>query len=126
MTDNLKRAEECGAVNACRLNGKIYGITFTGDDLDLYTAKVIEEVMKWQPIETAPKDGMDFLVIDMKGITPKASVCHYHNGRFLGMDRETRIAIEDCGVDPCGIGFYPYPTHWMPLPNPPAMKEGGE
>ena len=51
MTDNLKRAEECGAVVDLFMGAA----AFIRNQLDLYTAKVIEEAMKWRDISTAPE-----------------------------------------------------------------------
>ena len=51
MTDNLKRAEECGAVWG--YDGLVFP---SAKHLDLYTTKVIKEAMKQKPIESAPKN----------------------------------------------------------------------
>lgn len=56
--------------------------------------------MKWQPIETAPKDGV-FIISDGE----KASVGWWY-GQLL-------------------TGWLPAdhkPTHWMPLPEPPEAE----
>ena len=83
---------------------------------------------KWQPIETAPKDGTDIL-LGASGEFPRSTVGHWAD------DDEMREVIGDCGGecrcpvyeyhDPCWLswdgGFtkeHP-PTHWMPLPEPP-------
>lgn len=60
---------------------------------------------KWQPIETAPKDGTRVLLHspDTHLYTP-----------VLGTWVETKERWEEWG------GYYPCnPTHWMPLPEPP-------
>lgn len=63
---------------------------------------------EWQPIETAPRDGTPILAYNsMLGSYNTA----YLNGEF-----------------PCGFWgrlgqWYPQPTHWMPLPPPPARQE---
>lgn len=68
--------------------------------------------MGWQPIETAPKDGTEVLLI---GRYPSATSTPtfsdiYHGWRSL-KGHWTRWP-------------HPFdPTHWMPLPDPPA-KEG--
>jgi hypothetical protein len=61
--------------------------------------------MKWQPIDTFPKDGSDFL--GYNGIYIDRTWCHCiddeGNGVFMHQD------------------YVPwYPTHWMPLPEPPT------
>lgn len=66
----------------------------------------------WQPISTAPKDGTQILAY-AKG--------PYRDERYYGV-------AEWAVPDPRGLGrrddwFWPYairPTHWMPLPEPPA------
>ena len=55
---------------------------------------------KWQPIKTAPKDGVEFL-----------SVANY-------TDEPRQVQIVDWDfVQQCQPGLY---THWMPLPEPPV------
>ena len=59
--------------------------------------------MEWQPIETAPKDGTDILTYAKFG---GISVRYWGEGDDEGMAWQPRI--RGC-----------FPTHWMPLPNPP-------
>ena len=62
---------------------------------------VLAPTRKWQPIETAPKDGTPFLGCDPDYI-------------FVAIwDRGNRVHLTDTGRGFC------YPTHWMPLPPPP-------
>ena len=77
---------------------------------------VEQRIVEWQPIETAPKDGTKILV----------------NGKFnsviawFGADpnngNEEEEWLSGDGDDfSCGYYYTPVdPTHWMPLPNPPA------
>lgn len=60
---------------------------------------------EWHPIETAPKDGTPILVAD-KGVWMTAA-------RFMPCDMAW---IEHTAS---GLRLNP-PTHWMPLPAPPA------
>ena len=68
---------------------------------------------EWQPIETAPKDGTVFL------------------GYKLGQFRECyKVPRDDCdmwwfGGTSGADDLFPNikPTHWMPLPKPPAMAK---
>lgn len=61
--------------------------------------------MKWQTIETAPKDGTNVLVWD-------------HNESFIAWwDKRERTWWRRDAI------IHLYPTHWMPLPNPPEIKE---
>lgn len=64
--------------------------------------------MVWQPISTAPKDGAPILVWDGKNMTTVS----WHSG----YDHDEWSL--------CAPGLYAddyafYPTHWMPLPEPP-------
>jgi hypothetical protein len=58
----------------------------------------------WQPIETAPKDGSNFL--------------QYSPRRGVTMNHWHAFKTEEGG---ClnHIVFNDMPTHWMPLPEPP-------
>jgi len=65
----------------------------------------------WQPIESAPKDGTFVLVID--------SEYGDHSGAFVARYTE---AFSGCWL----TSHTPHvvcPTHWMPLPTPPAIAK---
>ena len=64
--------------------------------------------MTWQPIETAPKDGTEFLAWDGLMI----ETCWFKDGVLLASWDNQRFSC-DTDVD-CDA------THWMPLPEPPA------
>jgi hypothetical protein len=73
--------------------------------------------MKWQPIETAPKDGAECLVYGKwegevygayKGLL--AGVASFNYGQWS-------LTLGDCYSCTCN------PTHWMPLPPPPEQSE---
>ncbi len=66
--------------------------------------------MKWQPIETAPQDGTHVLGWAEGSF---AVVNFAHDTWWLS---EVGSFAED--------GSW-YPTHWMPLPDPPAARETG-
>jgi hypothetical protein len=80
--------------------------------------------VKWQPIETAPKDGTDIIlgapVQEYQGrrVEPRSTIGHWDTGAGFLCD------IDDDG-DPSWMswdgGFTTEnpPTHWMPLPEPP-------
>ena len=76
----------------------------------------------WQPIETAPKNVEIFIgsFIDEVFVFGKA-VCFYEIGNELEGEfyRGWFWSIDDVceSVAEC-------PTHWMPLPKPPAMSQG--
>lgn len=70
----------------------------------------------WQPIETAPKNDKEFGgdEVDLWAWNHRITNCHWHKGAWLhwnsdSVDEEPRwVEVED-------------PTHWMPLPKPPAV-----
>ena len=68
----------------------------------------------WQPIETAPRDGSRFLVINGLG---EVSISHRlgFNHFWAGRDQSGSHAWTRMGSSAL--------THWMPLPLPPQPKE---
>lgn len=63
--------------------------------------------MKWQPIETAHKDGSEFLGCTHKGVV-QIIKCDKHRQMWIDRDgRESRREIK----------------FWMPLPAPPSNAE---
>lgn len=58
---------------------------------------------EWQPIETAPKDGTLILGVDA-------------HSRIFVMEWENSSWLSDSCRD---FGGFEYPSHWMPLPEPP-------
>jgi len=82
--------------------------------------------MIWQPIETAPKDGSEVLIIDMTAISPKPDIAHYgfvpsFNGVWRCGDSELWAKKHELATEM--FGFYEAPTHWMPLPPPPKQDQ---
>ena len=77
--------------------------------------------MTWQPIETAPKDGTDILVLLHPQIAERAGyhmeICHYEKRPLLG---ETWTAQND-GFSTELDGA----THWMALPEAPNAELTG-
>lgn len=68
--------------------------------------------MKWQPIETAPRDGT--AVLGYFGLTagdepPDMAVTRYDGKHWVS----TEIPCEP----------FDKPTHWMPLPEPPEVSK---
>jgi len=67
--------------------------------------------MKWQPIETAPKDGTPILV----GPTKRMGIC------VASYDKDDD-GLHRWLVDSLhGQSNIYTPTHWMPLPEPPTL-----
>lgn len=72
----------------------------------------IPTVTGWQPIETAPKDGTEIIIgHDKKGWRTVA--------RWLD-DGEGFFEVNNDPSDSWGWGSM-MPTHWQPLPSPPAL-----
>lgn len=74
---------------------------------------------KWQPIETAPKDGTIFDV--WLGDADASDVGYYCTA---GTRRSTGWSWRSGKFRPCGglgviVPTFVIPTHWMPLPDPP-------
>ncbi len=68
----------------------------------------VQDVAGWQSIETAPKDGTQFLAFD------KGSYfnCWWHDNGY-----GEQYWMDDADSEP-------NPSHWMPLPAAPAKQEG--
>ena len=75
--------------------------------------------MTWQPIETAPKDGQYVLVFDPE--SRRSRVCQWDRefeyGRSGYIGAWTDRPVLSFGCEECKSY---QPTHWMPLPEPPA------
>ena len=65
-----------------------------------------DEMRDWQPIETAPKDGM--IVLLDADVPWRIRIGYYNNGKFHSI--------------PQGSMANDQPTHWMPLPSPPGTE----
>lgn len=63
----------------------------------------------WQPIDTAPKDGTFILIWGTRWRSPQVQ----RWGKVKGLRHEAFVS--EAGL-PKGY----LPTHWMPLPDPPA------
>lgn len=83
--------------------------------------------MKWQPIETAPRDATSILVMnnDCPGCEGGvADECWSGNtavAEWWGDSNSGEwICFMDAVLDP---PLHFEPTHWMPLPDPPQVEE---
>lgn len=70
--------------------------------------------MNWQPIETAPKDGIPVILLVDEGEESVAIQGKYSDDSW----DVVWLDVHGCGC--CG-GGRPIPTHWMPLPEPPKQ-----
>ncbi|TGR71442.1 DUF551 domain-containing protein [bacterium M00.F.Ca.ET.194.01.1.1] len=64
----------------------------------------MSEEHHWHPIETAPKDGTQFLAFEIGGYFN----CWWHDNGY-----DEQYWMDDADSEPS-------PSHWMPLPPPPA------
>lgn len=75
-----------------------------------------EVAREWRPIETAPKDGTEVLLLAADGLQVTG-----HNDLNLW----AAIYPRDqwwYSTPECAVPFDMPPTHWMPLPNPPPRS----
>lgn len=72
---------------------------------------------KWQTIETAPKDGTAIWVIDIGALRPEAGPAHWSGSSWHAGTLSDWLDIENAHEK---WGYWPSPTHWMPLPEPPT------
>jgi hypothetical protein len=86
----------------------------------------------WQPIETAPKDGTDVLVMYMHIDTQCVFNAFYIDPSLEGWgpipgqedyDDEGWWSYEHSEVGRIKLEGFMEPTHWMPLPPPPQELE---
>jgi len=87
----------------------------------------------WQPIETAPKEGSEILILTSAGVTQaRFSPGEWHDyqeGReydgpvWVCCDDKWLIEIEDCGEHGMNHGTA---SHWMPLPALPRAERSGD
>lgn len=67
--------------------------------------------MNWRPIESAPKDGSNVLIIAASAYSPEARVGWWNDG-WCFYSRPDRFWA-------AGVTGMVEATHWMPLPPPP-------
>lgn len=80
--------------------------------------------MKWQPIETAPKDGSLQILSDANGrvffgayIVIPFKEYRDVDGFYIGQQDPDEYWMDQENGDSV------YPTHWMPLPAPPKEQK---
>lgn len=88
--------------------------------------------MDWQPIETAPRGGGAELVTDPAWVEPprillvvegKVVIAYwdwYYAPGGNGNNGTNSGWVLDMTAETLDLHFGKEPTHWMPLPNPPA------
>lgn len=87
----------------------------TTDQAEAYAEARVREVQRWQPIETAPKDGTAILLSNERG----AWMAKYDPVYPSGYRPENPWFSLMLNHDHMRKGKPYAPTHWMPLPTPP-------
>lgn len=82
----------------------------------------------WQPIETAPKDGADVLVMNQKWLM--SCPAGYFSKEYFEREYSDPNYMEEGWYPSAGFLFdlpevVIEPTHWMPLPSPPNSEDAG-
>ncbi len=93
-------------------------------DLTLTAVECIKKFKgenEWQPIETAPTDGTAILVCHDGGVWIAKHKAVYQSGYKPDNPWFCLMLNKDHIPSRKRKG---YPTHWMPLPQPPAMAQG--
>lgn len=75
------------------------------------------ELQAWQPIETAPRDGTKILVFTAIGDVEIGQWCTTEWDRYELHDADRNLYTRR--VDIHEFWNNNFPTHWMPLPEPP-------
>lgn len=92
------------------------------DEIDALRAEL--QARQWQPIETAPKDGTEIIVFHPEGGVC-AAFCPADGFAWHCMDGENTVQGKLSRQSiPRMTSFVEPPTHWMPLPLPPAPPQG--
>ncbi len=94
------------------------------DHIDAQAAEIEALRQHWQPIETAPKDGTHVILTNGTAVSEG---WWEHQEPYIRPERNAYGGIQDQAesdgyddwLDALG-GMQPSPTHWMPLPAPPA------
>lgn len=113
---------------------------YIGDAFDLWQAATERATPQWQPIETAPKDGTEIILYqEMADYQGQPALERRTVGHWLYQEGGTRehrdldgnwIGQDDIegyeGWLSWDGGFTEEspPTRWMPLPPPPAIRQG--
>jgi hypothetical protein len=76
---------------------------------------------KWQPLDTAPDDGTEFIAVHSNIYGTYYSIVKFIDGSWVGMcDGEKSI---ECEGEYFTDYHLPYFTHWMPLPEAPKEQD---
>lgn len=84
-------------------------------------ARPVARTESWQPIDTAPKDGMQILMYCIPNEVPSLKH-HVASGYWRSTDGFLKPGTWRFNH---AVGPSFMPTHWMPLPEPPAAATKG-
>jgi len=90
-----------------------------GNELEALAVRC-EGASAWQPIATVPRDGTIILALEVHD-NPKFRPCVYE-GRYQKASQLSCLLSheENPRFHNLSANRWSYPTHWMPLPDPPA------
>lgn len=101
-----------GVINEIPDPEKVRGFRYPMVDELRGVALMLSEVIGWQPIETAPKDGTCILVFN-------GNILSAH---WLALNPEVGIwLLTESGSDVGAGDLSAEPSHWMPLPEAPTV-----
>lgn len=92
---------------------EFFGPCELGYEAERIAQRLRAEASGWQPIETAPKDGTWFLATE----DGEVDLCAWHKTPHVPLYGFHFHSCDPEDAEEC------HPTHWMPLPAPPAVKE---
>ena len=87
------------------------------DRAEMYDAMIAAAPSGWQPIETAPRDGTNVLLVNRKG--------NMATGLWMSGPIGTGWVLRGGSAPNVFFNEHHGPTHWMPLPAPPAHDQAG-
>jgi hypothetical protein len=76
----------------------------------------------WQPIETAPRDGSWFVIVDRDGHCEAGRYDPPRHTRYVAVGDGLFRAEEVVTYEWDGFNNFHRATHWVPLPEPPNAE----
>lgn len=76
---------------------------------------------KWQPIETAPKDGRYLMVGNEDGVWIASYSAQFQSG-YKPDNPWISLMLNHRHIEKVNRNYSSVPTHWMPLPTPPKAE----
>lgn len=123
--DEIEKLKEdlCNYMRQYRLHGQTVNHTACTVIIDYLAERgLLGGVPAWQPIETAPKDETEILILcrNMVYIVRWSEECEHGS-----LEKYPGWQLFVCDDGYYSIGFkYEEPTHWMPLPATPKHDGG--